>query len=161
MAQGDFYLKLDGVTGESKDSKHKNEIDIDSWQWGQSNAADAHERGGLGVGRVVVNDMQLASRISKASPVLMQDCANGAHHKNAILYMRKAGKDAQEFSNFKMYDVFITSYSISGDNGASLPTEHFSLTFSKFECEYKVQSETGTLTDTIKKGWNIRENKIA
>ena len=34
MAATDYFLKLDGIDGESMDDKHKNEIDIESFSWG-------------------------------------------------------------------------------------------------------------------------------
>ena len=34
MAAVDYFLKIDGIEGESQDSKHKNEIDVQSWNWG-------------------------------------------------------------------------------------------------------------------------------
>jgi len=30
----DFFLKIDGIKGESMDSTHKDEIDLQSWSWG-------------------------------------------------------------------------------------------------------------------------------
>ena len=30
----DMFLKIDGIKGESKDSKHKDEIDVLAWSWG-------------------------------------------------------------------------------------------------------------------------------
>ena len=46
MAAFDYFLKLDGIPGESIDAKHKGEIDVLSWSWGESqeiaaNAAEA------------------------------------------------------------------------------------------------------------------------
>ena len=37
MAQGDFFLKIDGIDGESKDSKHQGSLELDSWSWGETN----------------------------------------------------------------------------------------------------------------------------
>ena len=34
MASTDFFLKIDGIPGESADGKHKEEIDLESWSWG-------------------------------------------------------------------------------------------------------------------------------
>ena len=31
MAQVDYFLKIDGIDGESTDAKHKGEIDLQSW----------------------------------------------------------------------------------------------------------------------------------
>jgi type VI secretion system secreted protein Hcp len=33
----DMFLKLNGVTGESKDKVHTTEIDVLSWSWGMTN----------------------------------------------------------------------------------------------------------------------------
>ena len=47
MAQVDYFLKFDGIKGESADAKHKDEIDIEAWSWGETNAA-GHASGGGG-----------------------------------------------------------------------------------------------------------------
>jgi len=36
MATVDYFLKLDGIEGESQDYKHKGEIDVESFSWGVS-----------------------------------------------------------------------------------------------------------------------------
>jgi type VI secretion system secreted protein Hcp len=50
MAIG-IFLKLDGVTGESKDKVHSKEINVLSWSWGMANSGSAHVGGALGVAR--------------------------------------------------------------------------------------------------------------
>ena len=45
---GDIFLKLNGVEGESKDSKHPNEIQLETVSWGASNAASFNYGGGGG-----------------------------------------------------------------------------------------------------------------
>ena len=32
----DYFLKIDGIEGESTDKKHAKEIDVDAWTWGES-----------------------------------------------------------------------------------------------------------------------------
>ena len=44
----DMFIKLTGVTGESKDSVHKGEIDVLAWSWGLSNSGSFHTGGGGG-----------------------------------------------------------------------------------------------------------------
>ena len=34
MAAADYFLKIDGIEGESKADKHKDEIDLQSFSWG-------------------------------------------------------------------------------------------------------------------------------
>ena len=36
MAAVDFFLKFDGIKGESADAKHKDEIDVESWSFGET-----------------------------------------------------------------------------------------------------------------------------
>ena len=53
----DMFLKLDGVTGESKDKVHTNEIDVLVWSWGMTNNASAQIGGGAGSGKASVQDL--------------------------------------------------------------------------------------------------------
>jgi type VI secretion system secreted protein Hcp len=38
MAAFDYFLRIDGIPGESNDVKHKGEISVDSWSWGETQA---------------------------------------------------------------------------------------------------------------------------
>ena len=38
MAAVDYFIKFDGIKGESADAKHKDEIDVESWSWGETHA---------------------------------------------------------------------------------------------------------------------------
>lgn len=68
MAAVDYFLKIDGIPGESTDSKHKNEIDIESWSWGQVNSGSHAGGGGGGAGKVSMQDYNFTMRVNKASP---------------------------------------------------------------------------------------------
>ena len=94
MAAVDYFLKIDGIPGESTDSKHKNEIDIESWSWGEANSGSHAYGGGGGAGKVSVQDFNFTMHVNKASPKLFLACATGQHIKEALLTCRKAGKVA-------------------------------------------------------------------
>jgi len=162
MAVVDFFLKIDGIDGESTDAKHKGEIDVESWSWGETNSGDAAERGGLGAGKVSAQDFHFVMKINKASPKTMEACASGEHIKKAVLTCRKAGKDQQEYLKITMSELIVSSYQTggSGSNGI-VPTDQSSLNFSKIEFEYKEQKPDGTLGGAVKGGWNLKENKKA
>src|SRR5882724_12797851 len=114
MAAVDFFLKIDGIDGESADGKHKGEIDLESWSWGESNAGQHHAGGGGGAGKVSMQDFHFVMKMNKASPKLMLACAGGDHIKTGVLTCRKAGKDQQEFLIIKMADLLISSYQTGG-----------------------------------------------
>ncbi len=160
MAQVDYFLKLDGIEGESQDHKHKNEIDVESWSWGETQTGTHAAGGGGGAGKVAMQDFHFVMRVNKASPKLLLACANGQHIKEALLVCRKAGKEQQEFLKIKFSDCLISSYQTGGSGGADIiPTDQISLNFSKLEYEYKEQKPDGTLGGPVKAGYDLKINK--
>jgi type VI secretion system secreted protein Hcp len=159
MAQVDFFLKLDGIKGESADAKHKDEIDIESYSWGLTQSGAVHAGGGAGAGKVSLQDFHFVMRFNLASPSLMKSCATGQHIKLATLTARKAGKDQQEFLTIKFSDVLVSSYQTGGSEGADVPFDQVSLNFAKVEVEYKPQSKDGSLGPGAKFGFDLKSNK--
>ncbi|THJ33276.1 type VI secretion system tube protein Hcp [Lampropedia aestuarii] len=47
----DFFIKIDGISGESKDSKHAGWIDVLSFSYGVSQSSSSFTGGGAGVGK--------------------------------------------------------------------------------------------------------------
>src|SRR5919109_3958622 len=136
MAKVDYFLKIEGIVGESTDDKHKNEIDVESWSWGETQTGGAAHGGGGGAGKVAMQDFHFVVRTSKASPKLMLACATGQHLKEAVLTCRKAGKDQQEFLKFTLSDLLVSSYQAKGEAGDNVvPTDQISLNFAKIEVE--------------------------
>lgn len=155
----DYYLKLDGIKGESKDDKHKDEIDLESWSWGETNAGSHSAGGGGGAGKVSMQDFHFTMKVNKATPELMLACATGKHIKEALLTCRKAGTDQQEYLKIKFTDLLISSFQTGGSAGGDVPTEQISLNFSKIEYEYKPQKADGTLDGPVKAGYDLKANK--
>ena len=145
MAQVDYFLEVDGVKGETKDSKmaSKNAMDIESWSWGATNSGSHGAGGGGGSGKVVMQDIHFVKKVDKGSATLMLFCAVGQHIKKATLTARKAGKTQQEYMIFKFHDLLVSSYQLGGGSGDVLPTEQVSLNFTKIEFEYKPQKPDG------------------
>jgi len=158
MAAVDYFLKLDGIEGESMDSKHKGEIDLESWSWGESQTGTFSAGGGGGAGKVAMQDFHFVMKVNKASPKLLLICANGQHIKKAVLTCRKAGKDQQEFLKITFTDLLVSSYQTGGSGHADiLPTDQISLNFAKIEYEYKEQKADGSLGGTTKAGWDVKQ----
>jgi len=98
----DYFLKLTDIEGEAQDSKHTNEIDIESFAWNITQPGASSASGGSGAGKAQIDDFEFTIRHCKASPKLMQACADGSHIDSAILTIRKAGKEQQEYSTYTM-----------------------------------------------------------
>ena len=154
----DYFLKIDSIPGESTDSKHKNEIDLQSWSWGESNAGKSDAGGGGGSGKVNMQDFHFTMRINKASPKLFLACASGQHIKEALLTCRKAGKDQQEYLKIKFSDLLIASYQTGGSGGDEVPLEQISFNFSKIEQTYAAQKPDGTLDSPVVHNWSVKTN---
>ena len=160
MAAVDYFLKIDGIQGESKADKHKNEIDIESYSWGASQSGTFAVGGGGGAGKVSMQDFHFTMPINKASPALFLCCAQGDHIKNATLTCRKAGKDQQEFMKVTMSDILVSSFQTGGHgSGHVVPTDQISLNFAKIEIEYKEQDASGKLTGAVKKWFDLKQVK--
>jgi type VI secretion system secreted protein Hcp len=160
VAVADYFLKIDGIDGESQDHKHKSEIHLESWSWGESNGGSAAHSGGGGAGKVNMQDFHFVMQINKASPKLALACATGEHLKKAVLTCRRAGKDQQEFFKVTMSDLIVSSFQTGGStHGEVLPTEQISLNFAKIEWEYKEQKADGTLGGAVKAGWDQKQTK--
>jgi len=158
MAAFDYFLKLDGIPGESVDSKHKGEIDVLSWSWGESQAAPVSPGGGGGTGKVAMTDLHVSANLSKASPQLLLACAAGTHIKGAVLTGRKGGKAQGEFLTFSLSDVLVSAYQTGGATAES-PLDSISLSFSKIEMTYREQAAKGGLGPPIRVGWDRKTNK--
>lgn len=160
MAQVDYFLKLDGIKGESRDDKHKDEIQLESWSWGETNAGSGHSGGGHGAGKVSMQDFHFVMHMNKATPELMLACADGKHLKDAILTCRKAGGGQNDFFSVKMSDVLVSSYQTGGSaHGDVLPVDQVSLAFTKIEFEYKPQDAKGATGSPVKTGYDLSKNK--
>jgi type VI secretion system secreted protein Hcp len=155
----DYFLKIDGVPGESADAKHKGEIQLESFSWGETNPGGGGMGGGGGAGKVQMQDLVVTMLVSKASPKLMLACATGKHYKEAVLTVRKAGKSQQEFLIFKFKDVIVTSYQTGGSAQSDLLVEQASLGFSTIQLDYRPQKADGSLDAAVKAGWDLKLNK--
>jgi len=160
MAAVDYFLKIDGVEGESQDHKHKGEIELQSWSWGETQGGTHGVGTGGGAGKVSMQDFHFVFTHTKCSPKLMLACAGGEHIKKAVLTCRKAGKEQQEFLKVTLSDFLVSSYQTGGAGTSSiLPTDQVSLNFTKIEFEYKEQKPDGTLGGATKAGWDVKANK--
>jgi len=162
MAAVDYFLIIEGIKGESQDSKMKSKgaIDVESWSWGESQSGTHAGGGGGGAGKVQMQDFHFVMKINKASPELFLACANGAHIKSAELICRKAGKEQQEFFKVKMTDLLVSSYQTGGSGHSDIvPTDQVSLNFAKIVYTYAPQKVDGSLDAKIEKFYDVKQQK--
>ena len=164
MAATDFFLKIDGIPGESEDKSHAGEIDVLSFSWGASNTGTSAYGGGAGSGKVNIQDFHFTMKYNKASSLVFLHCANGKHIPTAKLSLRKSTGDGgqKEYMVYTFTDLVITSYQTGASGGGDpIATESISFNFAKVEMGYKPQDKGGALGAEIKHGWDVKKNDKA
>jgi type VI secretion system secreted protein Hcp len=154
----DILLKIEGMDGESLIKDHEGEIDVLAWSWGMSQSGTMHGGGGGGAGRVNIQDISFTKYVDKTTPNLMRACCNGEHFSEAVLVVRKAGKDPLDYMKVTMSPVLVTSVSTGGSGGEDRLTENVTLNFAKMTVGYTPQKEDGTGDAEIELKWNIEQN---
>ena len=79
----DMFMKIDQIPGESRDSVHKNEIDVLAWSWGAAKPPSKS--------CVSVQDISFTKYVDAASPKLIAAVGTGQPIPTAKLIVRKAG----------------------------------------------------------------------
>jgi type VI secretion system secreted protein Hcp len=160
MAAVDYFLKLDGIEGESTDEKYKGTIDVQSWSVSEKQSGTFKSGGGGGAGKVSMDDFRFTMTVSKATPKLFLACASGQHIKCGVLICRKAGTHQQEYLKITLTDVIVSGYQAGGNAGSKLvPVDQISLNYAQIEFEYREQKHDGSLAGATKAGWDLKANK--
>ena len=141
----DYFLKLDGIDGESTDSQHKGEIVIESFSWGASNTTPTE--GGAGAGKAVAAGFTIQKKLDRSSPLLMLACCNGQHIKTGVLSARRRIGKELSYLKIDLTDILVSSYHTAG--GSSGPTEQLSLNFQKIEVVYYPEDAKGNLGKAV------------
>ncbi|MFZ4573563.1 MAG: Hcp family type VI secretion system effector [Phycisphaerales bacterium] len=157
----DSFIKIDGITGEAEDHKHKGEIEVISYNFGVAQTGTSAAGTGAGSGKCELKNLAFSKKIDKSSPVLFQKSATGEHIPTALLVVRKAGGTQLEFVKVKMTDVVVSKFDTGGAGaGDDIPTENVELNFTQIEFEYQAQDAKGAAAGgPVKGSWNVKTNK--
>ncbi len=155
----DMFIKIDTIPGESKDDKHKGEIDVLAWSWGLTQSGSFHVGGGGGSGKVNINNLSFTKWIDIASPVLLLASSNGDHIPKAVLEVRKAGKQALPYVIITMEKIIVSSVTTGGSGGEDRLTENVTLNFAKVAFKYVQQNDKGAEEAKKEYKWDVEANK--
>jgi type VI secretion system secreted protein Hcp len=129
----DYFLKIDGIPGESQDKAHKGEIDVISFSWNVSRQGP----------KARLTEFKLVKAVDTASPLLFQTACQCTTPGTASFVARKAGERPVEYLKITMKEVIITS--VSPNSGTDLPLETVTLGFKSVEMQVASQNRDGTL----------------
>ena len=149
MATHDHFLKLDGIDGESQDSKMKGQIDVLSFSFHALQGGTSAVGGGGGKGRVALGDLTITKNIDKASPALFQYCCSGQPITKAVLTSRKAGKDQQPYYVVTMTDVLVSSHATGNADGSAPTTSAAPVIPGRSNLVSNIPSDDWVATETL------------
>lgn len=181
-SDNDFFLKLDGIQGESSDSDHPAEIEILGWSFGVNDedvdeqrakrssggrdnlpvfrqGGDAAAFGQALAGSVRVGDLRMSKRIDAASAPLMKAATTRQKIAKAILTCRKAsGAEGLEYLQIQLQDVMVMRWRALADDAGGVPGEQFVLSYTRIEFTYQPQGRKGMSEGRKLAGWDRKLN---
>jgi type VI secretion system secreted protein Hcp len=160
----DFYLQLDGIKGESADSRHVGWIECMSVNWSisQPKSATASTSGGHTAERAELSDIAIGKLIDLASPLLAQICACGKTIPRAKLEMMRADGNGEPIKYFEVdLENVLIAHIAPNFTGGDIPAEALGLKFSKVKWRYVQQKIGGGSAGNTAGGWDLAANRIA
>jgi len=156
----DYFLKIDGIPGESQDDKHKDWIELASFSWGVDRASPGAAPPGSGAARAKSRGFAFVMRVNKASPQLFLSCASGKHIKEAMLSVRRPGARQLEYLKIKFSDVLVTSFGETAGEaaGEAAPQETIGFDFGRLEMAYTPQDASGAGATAVTASWDFSKN---
>ncbi len=155
----DYFLKIDGIEGESEDEKHKKQIQVLSFSWGASNVSSVSGTGGSGAGKANLSDINIMSSFDKSTPELFKNLTKGTHFKTGTLEAVKSGSDGKPYLKVDFKELFCTSLQISA--ASEIPSVSASFSYNEIKIDYSAQNEQGNLVTTGAVTYNLKENKTS
>jgi hypothetical protein len=112
LAASDYYIKFDGVDGESKSRARAETIEMQSWSFGASRAGVAPDAGGARVAAPAAGEIRTVTFAvpepgDASTAQLARLCASGKPVKSAVLN----GPDGR----YQMRDVVVSSCAVNGN----------------------------------------------
>ena len=159
----DAFLKVDGIPGESSDDKHKEWIEIVSFDLCaiQPVSAVVSTAGGATAGRVEHKDFVIRKLIDKSTPKLFESCNSGKHLKEVTFELCRSGGDKQKYLEVKMEQVLISKFNPSAWQGAEFPGEEVHFNYGKIKITYIQQKRSdGVAAGNVAAGWDLTANKM-
>jgi type VI secretion system secreted protein Hcp len=144
-----MFLKVKGakhgaINGEAQeDTKHKGEIEVLSWSWGMQGKHSLG--GGEATGKATMRELRILKKVDRASTALMAALRTNEVIKEAVLTLRKVGKEALEYLTITIEDGRVVSLDIEAGDAAGSPAllERVNFSFNKITVNYIPQGQDG------------------
>jgi type VI secretion system secreted protein Hcp len=151
----DYFLKVDGIKGESTAPEHEDEIELVSFSWGVSREITA---GSASNPKAEFEDLSVIKLQDKSSTKLFLASSSGKVIDKVVLTGIRTDLAGQQFMKIELEKVVISSFIESSATG-ELPNENVKLNFEKIELIYRPTNPDGSLGTPFRAGWDVVQNK--
>ncbi|MCE4557398.1 Hcp family type VI secretion system effector [Roseateles cellulosilyticus] len=155
QAANSYYLKIDGIRGDSTDKSHKDWIDIDSFAWGLTAASSS---GGAGAGKVTFADFSWSQAVDSSTTAWFANVATGRHVPEVMLEVTKPGPKGETAAFFQMIftDTVGTGLKVHGA-GDALTADASMTSGATVTLRYRPQKK-GVFGDWVEGSFDIRRS---
>lgn len=161
QAANEYYLKIDGMPGESVDKAHKDWIDVDSFSWGLKLTPAATPGGGSAVGKASFNDLAWTQQVDLSTPKWFLAVATGKTIATVTLDVTRPFKGTSEsFFQLVFNKTVGTGLNIyGGENASSLRADASMSSGETVTLRYRADNGKGGLTDWLEGRFSIKDNQ--
>ena len=151
----DYFLKIDGIPGESVVEGHEGEIEVLSWSFGASNQTSVGSSG-MSAGKVKMNDFTVLAMSGKATPKLFEATAQGKVIPSATL--TGSTDDGHTFITWELRNVIVSSFKVRHEGAGTPWMGDLRFAFGQILVTHTTQNSDGT-TSVTKGSWDVIANK--
>jgi type VI secretion system secreted protein Hcp len=152
----DYFLRVDGILGESLDDRHRDWIDLLTFSWGVSSSLNPLVTSpGTPASKSKPADFVFVANSSRASPRLFLACARGTKINNVLLEVVKAGADRFTYLKVLLQDVRVASYNQAPSADFGIPLDVVNLRYVKITETFVPQTPTGAPGTPVVAGFDF------
>lgn len=161
----DMYIQIEGIKGDSTDSKHKDWVEVMSFSHKieQATGGSASAQGSHTGGRADHDDFSFTKRLDSATPVLAQYACTGKHIPKIEFQLCRAMGEKTCFMKYNFEESVIAKVAPAGraDGADLIPLEEVEIRYGVIKWEYTpTEAKGGGKTGAaIKAAWSTLENK--
>lgn len=153
-----IFMKIDSIKGSSTDANFKDQIELNSFQWGAGVGVSSARGGDRTTSEPSVSEITTTKSTDKSSELLFKALLKGDPVGKATISFVAASKgEAVAYATLELEDVIVSGFSMS--SGGDWPSESISLNFTKFDWSFtgRDKEQAGSPTHLI---YSLIENKV-
>lgn len=153
QAANNFFLKIDGIPGESLDVNHKNWIDVTSFSWGLSLAT-----GPNGVGKASFDDLSWQQGVDASTPKWFLAVATGQTIATVTLDVTRPNDTGRSDSFFQMIFTKTQGTGLRIDGSDTLVADASMSSGETVQLRYRPQDAKGAYGSWVEGKFDVKNN---